>query len=452
MEQAKPRSVWKLLCALNLCLVLGAALFWYRDVYLRWADNPLFVPSFILVNVLLFAQIVLLTLLALKARGETKLAGKTVLSAVVFEASLAGVSAVINNAIGKGGLNKQASCVAITLAAAQAVVLLFLFLRAAGWVNKRLGAALLCACLAVTALGGALGMPKALVKDEPFQALDIFDNSVADSIPQWKIHDIILSHFEKERTDGRQPKCLLVGFDGCRSDALANIVEGESGIMALRADGGGLYNAYTGGDGELTQHTSTDPGWTTMLTGKWAREEGGGGHGVENNGDPKALEPKTVFTQILELEPPVASRVSFASSWDGHFNTSFKSDRDYCARKGFDINWDKVPNDAKMFDDSKKAVADGYDMVMLILEYCDHAGHATGFSNKNPDYVKAFRQADREALALINEAKARATYAQEDWLILISTDHGGSSTSHGSQQEACRQIWLAVSEKLPWCD
>ncbi|MDR2687462.1 MAG: alkaline phosphatase family protein [Oscillospiraceae bacterium] len=451
MENTKRGGIGKLLGALASSLGIGAALVWYYDIYIHWDEDPSFVISLALAGVLLFAQVVLLTLLTLRARGEKRLAGKAALSAAAFAFALVGVSAIINNLIGKGGLNRQACCVAIPLAAMQVIVLLFLFLRATGRLGKKLGAALLAVFLAATALSGALAWPKTAAPNEPFARLDIFQNSVEDSIPQWKIHDIILAHFEKERADGKTPKCLFVGYDGCRSDALANIVAGESGITALQADGGGLYNAYAGGDPPRIQDTSTGPGWTTMLTGHWADEPGGTGHTIVTNGINKTVEPKLVFTQLLEQG--LARKTAFVVSWGGHFEgegASYRSDIAYWAENNLNAAWQTTPSDAHTYRETMAQIqsADAPDMVMCILEHCDHAGHATGFSNKNPLYVQAFRQSDREALALIDAVKARGTYAQEDWLILISTDHGGSSLGHGSQLEQCRQTWLALNKPV----
>jgi hypothetical protein len=44
--------------------------------------------------------------------------------------------------------------------------------------------------------------------------------------------------------------------------------------------------------------------------------------------------------------------------------------------------------------------------------------------------------------------KARAAYAAEDWLILISADHGGTFSGHGAQFAGERQIFLAANRKV----
>jgi len=138
-------------------------------------------------------------------------------------------------------------------------------------------------------------------------------------------------------------------------------------------------------------------------------------------------------------------------SWGGHFESdtaSYRNDIAYCEEQNLDAAWVTMPDDAGTFAQTLAQVesADCPDMIMCTLEYCDHTGHGTGFGNKNPLYVQAFRDSDRDALALINAVKARATYADEDWLILISTDHGGSGKGHGSQLTECRQVFTAANK------
>ena len=445
METTKRRGKLQLLSVLGLCLGMAAALAWYYDAYTNW--QPI---AFALALVAVSVGIILLTLLALRARGEKGIAWKTALSMLVFTGIiLGGVPAVINNVIGGGKWARQAAWIALVLAAAQLTVLLYLFLRGTGRLSKKAGAALLSACLAATAFSGVW----MFVKPDPvitqLDLMEIYDNSIEDSFQQGIVHDIVLEHFSRERADDKTPKCLLVGFDGCRADALATINKSRSGIMALKAQGGGVYYAYTGGEPPQEQATSTGPGWTTMLTGHWAEEPGGTGHTITGNGISKPVEPKLIFTQLLEQN--LAKKTAFIVSWNGHFkdrNASYLNEMAYCKAHGLDAVWITKTSDAGTFRKTlaEAKAADGPDMVMCILEHCDHTGHSSGFSNKNPDYVKAFRDSDREALALIDAVKNRAAYAEEDWLIIITTDHGGDGTSHGSQAAGCRQTFVALNK------
>jgi len=282
----------------------------------------------------------------------------------------------------------------------------------------------------------------------------IFANRAQDAVPQTAVHDIILAFFEEDH-GGKTPKCLLIGYDGARADALINTKDNPAaGTQVLKADGGAIYNMYTGGK-RFTfdfQDTSTAPGWTTMITGHWAKEKGGTGHGITNNGITKAMDgPKVFFTELLEKGQ--VSKTSFIVSWGGHFassDASYLNDIAYCAGKGLAADWVTTSGDQETFDKTLAEVqkANGADMVMCILEYCDHEGHGNAFGNGEPKYVQAIKDSERDAAALIAAVKARATYGQEDWLILITADHGGEFGGHGPQFYGCRQIFLAANKKV----
>ncbi|MDR2687507.1 MAG: alkaline phosphatase family protein [Oscillospiraceae bacterium] len=285
--------------------------------------------------------------------------------------------------------------------------------------------------------------------------MKIFDNRAQDAAPQTAVHDIVLEFFEGNH-GGKAPKCLLIGYDGARADALANTRDDpNAGTQLLKRGGGAIYNMYTGGnwyDFNL-QSTVTACGWTTMLTGHWAVEKGGKGHGVTANGVTKpAGAPQLIFTELLEKG--LAKKTSFNVSWGGHFtdqNASYLNDIDYCKANWPDAAaWVTMPDDAGTQAATLAALeeADCADMVMCILEHCDHAGHGNTFSNTEPAYAQAFQDAEKDAAALIAAVKARADYANEDWLILISSDHGGTFSGHGAQFTGERQIFLAADRKV----
>jgi len=282
----------------------------------------------------------------------------------------------------------------------------------------------------------------------------IFDNRAQDAIPQTQVHDIVLEFFEGEH-GGKTPKCLLIGYDGARADALINTKDDpQAGTQLLKADGGGIYNMYTGGSPRFInrQDTSTAPGWMTMVTGHWAKESGGTGHGVNTNDPSKPADgPKVIFTELLEKG--LARKTHYIVSWGKHFtgeNASYVNDIKYCADNKLAASWTTTKGDRETFEATLAEVQDagGADMVMCILEYCDSAGHGNNFSNTEPKYVQAIKQSEKDAAELIAAVKARANYANEDWLILISADHGGYLSGHGPQFAGCRQIFLAANKKV----
>ena len=282
----------------------------------------------------------------------------------------------------------------------------------------------------------------------------IFANYAQEAVPQTAVHDTILEFFDADH-GGRTPKCLLIGYDGARADALIKTKDDpNAGTQILKKDGGDIYNMYTGGNWWQFnfQDTSTGPGWTTMITGHWAKEAGGTGHGITNNGITKAADgPKVFFTELLEKKQ--VKKTSFIVSWGGHFtdaNASYRNDIAYCEAHELNADWVTTGGDQETFDKTLAEVKDlnGADMVMCILEYCDHNGHGHGFSNGVPEYVQAIKDSERDAAELIAAVKARSTYASEDWLILITADHGGVYTGHGQQFAEQRHIFLAANKKV----
>jgi len=164
-----------------LALALPAALFWYYDVYVNW--NP--VLCCIAVAALLLC-VAALTLLVLRARGETKpraLAWKTLLSVAVFAAALVGVSGIINNALRIGA--KTAAATALPLAAAQILVLFALRLR----LPRKPTKAIICICAAMACLLSCIftigvpfymenyGMKNAAVRDGAQLDFELWDYS-----------------------------------------------------------------------------------------------------------------------------------------------------------------------------------------------------------------------------------------------------------------------------------
>jgi hypothetical protein len=75
----------------------------------------------------------------------------------------------------------------------------------------------------------------------------------------------------------------------------------------------------------------------------------------------------------------------------------------------------------------------------------DAAGHSTGFSLDNPRYIEAIESCDQNLGVLVDAVLARATVASEDWLFVLTTDHGGRGTTHGPLDDDNRRIWFVAS-------
>ena len=68
-----------------------------------------------------------------------------------------------------------------------------------------------------------------------------YENTIETAIPQTEIYDMIMEHYNSPLPEGKtEKKAIVIGYDGCRADALTLINNEYSGISAVLADGGSL--------------------------------------------------------------------------------------------------------------------------------------------------------------------------------------------------------------------
>ena len=268
--------------------------------------------------------------------------------------------------------------------------------------------------------------------------------------PQTIIYNIVNSHFFAALPEGKTvKKAIIIGYDGCRADALAFREKGASGIDELLDNNGSLVYTYCGGapyPATNTQDTSTAPGWCSILTGKW-----GSVTGVTANGIVKSNDNLTLLTQLVESGTIKSS--AFVTSWSGHFKTddsTYKLEKEYCESKNLNVSFKLCTSDTGTSSAMLKSVKSKGcpDLLFGIIESTDHSGHSFGFSTNNPVYQLGFKAEDGVAYDIIKAIKARSTYETEDWLIIITSDHGGVGTGHGGASLQERQTFLATNLTL----
>lgn len=288
---------------------------------------------------------------------------------------------------------------------------------------------------------------------ENVNSLTVFDNTIDHAVAQTEVYGLIKSHFTSPLPEGKtEKKAIVLGYDGCRLDALTLLKnEKASAINTLLKDGGQAVISYCGGqnyDLINTQKTSTAPGWCSMLTGEWGKVTG-----VTDNGISKSNEYPSLLTTLVEDK--IAADSAFYVSWNGHFsekNSTYINEKKYCEEKGLDVAFLCAGDDNGTTQNIMTDIASENcsDFIFSIFEYCDHAGHDTGFGLDNPDYVKAFYDSEQVASSVIEAIKARPTYSSEDWLIVITSDHGGFITSHGNITIQERMTFIVTNKNYDY--
>lgn len=78
--------------------------------------------------------------------------------------------------------------------------------------------------------------------------------------------------------------------------------------------------------------------------------------------------------------------------------------------------------------------------------YYAYAGGQKGKDNYK--YIKGFRDEDAMAYELLHAIYSRPSFQREDWLIAITTDHGGIETWHGGQTLEERSTWIVCNKPI----
>lgn len=275
-----------------------------------------------------------------------------------------------------------------------------------------------------------------------------YENTVETAVAQTELYDMIYDHFNSPLPEGKtEKKAIVIGYDGCRADALTLTENNFSGINKMLGNGASLKLAYCGGvnyPAKNTQDTSTAPGWCSVLTGVWADK-----NGVTGNGITKTMEYKTLMTSLTEEK--VIDSASFITSWNGHFetdNSTYKLEKEYCEEKGLNVRFNYCLEDTASARTAIKDIKsdDCSDFIFAIYEGTDHAGHTFGFSSNNPIYRAGFRLNDILAYRTLEAIESRDTYESEDWLIILTSDHGGFETDHGGPSIQERMIFILTNK------
>lgn len=270
----------------------------------------------------------------------------------------------------------------------------------------------------------------------------VFQNRREDALPQTVVFSVMRGHLKKGG------KVLVLGYDGARCDMLGRLSP-EGGTASLLAAGGKVLYTYAGGanwPAPNPQITYTGPGWAAMLTGMWSAE-----NGVTTNYVSMKPEIRTLFSSAAE--EGIARSACFLVSWVGHFtaeNATYLPEKAYCETRGLPVEFLKVTNDAELHAGVLQKLGSPAcpDLIFAIYEACDNAGHATGYGQMYPEYRAAFDRVDRMTGEAFREVQRRERDLGENWLVLLTSDHGGYEFEHGGPTVQERTTFLTASKEI----
>jgi len=253
------------------------------------------------------------------------------------------------------------------------------------------------------------------------------------------------------------PKAVFIVVDGIPADVVESVP--TPAIDAIAAQGG-YTRAWLGGDtgSETESPTVSAVGYQSLITGTWANK-----HGVLDN---EAGNPDYRYWDIFRIakaqDPPLHTAIF--STWQDN-RTKLVGDGlasagghkiDY-AYDGLELDTSRFPHeggdpeldeyialidDAVALEAARYLRASGPDLSWVYLQYTDDVGHRFG---DGPQMAAAVQAMDRRIAQI---ARAVAERSGEDWLILVTTDHGrddADGREHGGQSARERTIWIATN-------
>lgn len=231
------------------------------------------------------------------------------------------------------------------------------------------------------------------------------------------------------RAAARTPKVLVVGLDGA---LLSRIEDADTPHLdALMAAG---LTAPSSIYANPLAPTMSGPGWSTLITGVWPDK-----HNVRDNaftGHRFAQYPD--FLTRIETARPALSTYAVCS-WAPITDTILS------AKVDTRVSTPGVEYDTGTTARAVARLRDGDpDAVFVHLDNIDHAGHDHGAASGQ--YLDAIRTVDGQVGQIVDAVRSRPAYGDEDWLIMVTTDHGHTDAGgHGGSSLPERQTFLIAT-------
>ncbi len=222
-------------------------------------------------------------------------------------------------------------------------------------------------------------------------------------------------------------KALLIGIDGLLFRKVASVAAPTLQRLASTAV---FAESRIYPDG--TTQTVSGPGWSTITTGTWPAK-----HGVQDN--EFADHALASYPDLLTRATRDGLSTFVVAAWRPITSTVISSE--VPARHDFSGEVDWAAADRSSVALATSLLAEDVDLAFVYLGNVDEVGHASGAASA--EYAAAVELADSNVARVLAAVEARPSYASEDWLVVITTDHGHLPVGgHGGQSDDERSTFV----------
>ena len=257
---------------------------------------------------------------------------------------------------------------------------------------------------------------------------------------------------------GPGSKAVFVIVDGIPADVVERVPTPTiDAIAAVGGYGRATVGGPIGEPGETP--TISAPGYMSLITGTWANK-----HNVyENYGISPDYRYWNLFRLVRSEKPEL--QLAIFSTWTDNRKIllgeglaeggNWRFDMAVDGLEKDEVRFPRRPLDAHIADidnsvsrEAARLIAsEGPDLSWVYLQYTDDVAHKYG---ESAEFERAVVQMDQFVNAIWLGVLARQEAHDEDWLVIVTTDHGRDAVTgrtHGAQSKRERTIWMATNSQ-----
>ena len=258
------------------------------------------------------------------------------------------------------------------------------------------------------------------------------------------VNSILRNMSTAQQAESAARHVLILGIDGARWDAVAE--DGVGTRLTQLADAGSWHRQT------MEAPTISAPGWASILTGTTHAE-----HGLKDNScvGSNLWHHPDILSEAFYRDH--STRTFAAAGWPvlvdpaglgpiiyPRMEQQYAGLHNVIARDGETYGYIRIDADIAAATAAKLLPANGgFDIGFTYFCDIDDTGHVFGVMG--PEYRDAIRRVDTHVSTIIDKVIMRHEELGEDWLVVITTDHGHRDEGgHGGDSDREKESWVVA--------